>query len=73
VAEQEAERQAAIQDAALAAELLYHDPPRHIDIQAALQEQNRREQEWIQQVHNMWRNEQLAEDQVQMDEQEELQ
>jgi len=73
LAEQEAERQAATQQAALAAEPLYHDPPRHIDIQAALQERNRREQEWIQQVHIMWRNEWLAEDQVQMDEQEELQ
>ena len=50
VAEQEVERQAATQQAALAAEPLYHDPPRHIDIQAALQERNRREQEWIQRV-----------------------
>ena len=73
VAEQDAERRTATQQAALAAEPLYHDPPRHIDIQAALQERNRREQEWIQQVHIMWRNERLAEDQVQMDEQEELQ
>jgi hypothetical protein len=69
----EVERQATLQQAALAAEPLYHDLPRHINIQAALQEQNRREQEWIQRVHAMWRNERLAEDQMQLDEQEELQ
>jgi hypothetical protein len=38
LAEQETERQAAAQQAAVAAEPLYHDPPRHIDIEAALQE-----------------------------------
>jgi hypothetical protein len=40
VIQQDVERQAAIQQAALAIESLYHDPPRHIDIQAALQERN---------------------------------
>lgn len=73
LAEHEAERQAAAQQAALAAEPLYHDPPRHIDIEAALQERNRNEQTWIRRVHEMWRNEQRAEDQMQLDEQEELQ
>ena len=51
LAEEENQRQAAAQQAALAAEPFYHDPPRHIDIQAALQERNRREQEWIQRMH----------------------
>jgi hypothetical protein len=73
LAEQEQQTQAAAVQAAVAVEPIYHDPPRHIDIQAALQERNRREQEWIQRVHNMWRNERLAEDQMQLDEQEELQ
>jgi hypothetical protein len=73
LAEQERQAQAAAVQAAVAVEPIYHDPPRHIDIQAALQERNRREQEWIQQVHAMWRNERLAEDQVQLDELEELQ
>jgi hypothetical protein len=73
VIQQQVERQAAVQQAALAVEPLYHDLPRHIDIQAALQERNQREQEWIQRVHAMWRNERLAEDQVQLDELEELQ
>jgi hypothetical protein len=73
LAEEENQRQAAAQQAALAAEPLYHDPPRHIDIQAALQEWNRREQEWIQRMDQMWRNERHAEEQVELDEQEELQ
>jgi hypothetical protein len=54
LAEQEAQRQIA---AAVAAEPLYHDPLRHIDIEAALQEHNGHEQEWIQRMHQMWRNE----------------
>ena len=36
LAEQEAERQAAAVQAALAVEPFYHDPPRHIDIDAAI-------------------------------------
>ena len=73
VADQAAERQATAVQAALAAEPFYHDPPRHIDIDAAIQERNRREQEWIQRMHQMWQNERRAEEQMQLDEQEELQ
>ena len=49
-------------------EPLYYDPPWHIDIQAALQECNRWEQEWVQRMHQMWQNERHAEEQMQMDE-----
>jgi hypothetical protein len=45
LADQEIERQAAAQEAALAGEPLYHDPPRHIDIEAALEAHNGNEQE----------------------------
>ena len=73
VEQQQQQVQLATQQAALAVEPFYHDPPRHIDIQAAIQERNRREQEWIQRMHEMWRNEHRAEEQMQLDEQEELQ
>ena len=43
--DEEVQRQAAAQQAAVAVE---HDPTCHIDIDAAIQECNRREQEWIQ-------------------------
>jgi hypothetical protein len=73
VAQQAEERQAAAQQAALAVEPLYHDPPRHIDIEAALQERNQREDEWIRRTYEMWRNEQRADEQMQLDELEEQQ
>ena len=53
LADQEALRQAAAVQAAVAAEPFYHDPPRHIDIDTAIQEHNRREQEWIQRMNQM--------------------
>ena len=48
-----------------------HDPTCHIDIDAAIQECNRREQEWIQGMHQAWQNERRAEEQMQLDELEE--
>ena len=73
LANEEVQRQAAVQQAAVVVEPLYHDPPHHIDIDAAIQEHNRREREWIRGMHQVWQNERQAEEQMQLDELEEEQ
>ena len=46
-------------------------PQQHIDLQAAMEEAWRRDERWMQQMRNAWRNEQLAQEEVQQDEEEE--
>ena len=46
---------------------LWHDPPRHIDFEAIQQEHQRRDQELIQQMQNVWRNQlEMWQDQLEM-------
>ena len=46
-------------------------PPVHIDIQAAMDAAQQRDERWMQQMHNTQRNEQQAQQQLQQDEEEE--
>ena len=46
-------------------------PQQHIDLHAAMEEARRRDERWMQQMRNAWRNEQLAQEQLQQDEEEE--
>ena len=46
-------------------------PQQHIDLPAAMEEARKRDERWMQQMHNTWRNKQLAQEQLQQKEEEE--
>ena len=48
-----------------------HNPQQQINVQAAIEEARRRDERWMQQIRNAWRNEQRAQEQVQQDEEQE--
>ena len=63
--------QLAVEHAALPSLQPVNNPHYHINVEAVMEEARRKDERWMQQMHNIWRNEQRAQQQLQQDEEQE--